>query len=83
MRKTLKVVVVKNFGGGSNELNVLKYLIRSGRAHGSCLGVGAALERVDLYVGNGLEEGQRMLARAGAEMLQRTSKRVQVLVHNP
>lgn len=75
--------MVKNFGGGSNELNVLKYLIRSGRGQGSGRGVGAVLERVDLYLANGLEEGLRMVALAGAEILQRTSKRVQVLVHNP
>ncbi|CAA0409855.1 unnamed protein product [Arabidopsis thaliana] len=73
LRKTLKVVVIRNFCGSSNELNVLRYLIRSAS------GAGDALERVELYVPNGMEESQAMVVFAKAEMLQRTSKHVQVL----
>ncbi|CAH8279695.1 unnamed protein product [Arabidopsis lyrata] len=73
LRKTLKVVVVRDFGGSSNELNVLRYLIRLAS------GGGNALERVELYVPNGMEESQAMVVFAKAEMLQRTSKHVQVL----
>ncbi|KAL1213760.1 putative F-box/LRR-repeat protein [Cardamine amara subsp. amara] len=75
LRKTLKVITVKNFGGGSNELNILRYLIRSG---GGC----GVLERVEIYMRNTSKENQRMTTLARAAMLQRTSGRVQVLVHN-
>ncbi|ESQ42978.1 hypothetical protein EUTSA_v10015513mg [Eutrema salsugineum] len=74
MRKTLKTVVVKNFKCGPNELNVLKYLIRSG----SGLGSGPVLEKVEIFVSNGLDESQKMYAYEGAEMLQRISEHVQV-----
>ncbi|CAH8390029.1 unnamed protein product [Eruca vesicaria subsp. sativa] len=75
-RKTLKAVVVRNFIGGPNELNMVKYFILS-----QCEGE-IVLENVELYVSYGLEESQKTVAYAGVEMLQRISKHVQVLVHN-
>ncbi|EOA29379.1 hypothetical protein CARUB_v10025666mg [Capsella rubella] len=52
LRRSLKLVVVRNFGGTVNELNILRYLIREG---GEPRGV---LKRVELYVPDGMEEGE-------------------------
>ncbi|CAH2069933.1 unnamed protein product [Thlaspi arvense] len=68
LMKTLKVVVVKNFVRGRDDLNVLKFLIRSG----------AVLERVELYVPFGVDEDKKRFVDEGAEMLQRSSKHVHV-----
>lgn len=74
--KTLKVVEVRNFGGGLYELQVLQYLIRYGRV----------LERVDFYLSSELEEGQKILARAAADMIgtrfERGSSRLKIFLHN-
>ncbi|KAL1213759.1 putative F-box/LRR-repeat protein [Cardamine amara subsp. amara] len=75
---TLKVVVVRNFTGGKNELYILNFLIGSGRGRRP----GPVLERVELYIQNEMHESQRMVALSKAEMLQSTSGDVQVLVHN-
>lgn len=72
------MVVVRNYSGHFNELNVLKFLIQSRRGHAD----GSMLERVELYMHNSMEESQRMLAHEEAEMLQSISGAVQVLVHN-
>ncbi|CAH2046559.1 unnamed protein product [Thlaspi arvense] len=68
LMKTLKVVVVRNFVRGRNDLNVLKYLIR----------YGTVLERVELYLPYGVDEDKKKFANEGAEMLQRSSKHVHV-----
>ncbi|CAF2121635.1 hypothetical protein IGI04_009949 [Brassica rapa subsp. trilocularis] len=72
-RETLKAVVVKNFAGGENELHIVKFFIQSECEH---------LERVELYMPFDLDEGRKMFANAKSEMLQRSSNRVQVVVHN-
>ncbi|CAH8363489.1 unnamed protein product [Eruca vesicaria subsp. sativa] len=69
LRETLKTLVVKNFGGGANELNIMKYFIRSG-----C----ECLERVELYMPFDLDTNRKMFANARSEMLQRSSKDVHV-----
>lgn len=77
--KTLKTVVVRNYSGRFNELNVLKFLIQSRSGHAD----GTMLETMELYMHNRMGESQRMLAHEGADMLQSISGAVQVLVHNP
>ncbi|CAF2088908.1 unnamed protein product [Brassica rapa] len=71
-RETLKAVAVKNFFGGSKELHIVKFFIRG------C----ERLERVELYMPFDLDKGRKRLAYAKSEMLQRSSNRVQVVVHN-
>ena len=73
LRETLKAVLVKNFTGGANELHIVKFFIQSECEH---------LERVELYMPFDLDEGRKMFANAKSEMLQRSSNRVQVVVHN-
>ncbi|EOA32480.1 hypothetical protein CARUB_v10015759mg [Capsella rubella] len=65
LEKTLKVVKVKNFTGGFNELQVLQYLIRTG----------CVLERVDLYEAKGLNPNQKSLVMAGVEKAQKNFKK--------
>ncbi|KAL1215783.1 F-box protein [Cardamine amara subsp. amara] len=77
VEKTLKVVKVKNFCGGSNELQVLSYLIRTG----------CVMERVDLYEAQGLlNHDQKKLVLAGAEEVQwkfkRASRHLQITLYN-
>lgn len=76
LKKTLKVVELRNFTGGSYEVKVLQFLIRYGRV----------LERVDLYLPCGVKESQRLLARAAAEKVGTTfaaaSERLRIFFHN-
>lgn len=76
LKSTLKVVEVRSFSGGLRECQVLQYLIRYGRV----------LERVDLYLSSELEEGQKILARAAAQMIgtkfAKGSSRLTILLHN-
>ncbi|CAH8363462.1 unnamed protein product [Eruca vesicaria subsp. sativa] len=73
LRETLKTLVLKNFGGGANELNIVKYFIRSGCER---------LERVELYMPFDLDTNRKMFANARSEMLQRSSKDVHSLRKN-
>ncbi|EOA28545.1 hypothetical protein CARUB_v10024777mg [Capsella rubella] len=73
IRRSLKLVVVRNFGGTVNELNILRYLIREGSEPRG------VLKRVELYVPDGMEEGEATVLSAKAKMLQSISKHVQVL----
>ncbi|KAG2325391.1 hypothetical protein Bca4012_039885 [Brassica carinata] len=59
LKETLKVVEVRNFTGGTYELVMLRYLIRSGRV----------LERVDLYLPVGTSESEKTLVRATMKTL--------------
>ncbi|AEE33388.1 F-box family protein [Arabidopsis thaliana] len=81
--KTLKVVVVRNFTGRFGELNVLKFLIQSGRGRWPGREHGPMLERVELYMDSSMAESQKELADDGAMMLQSISGDVQVLVYDP
>ncbi|CAF2264196.1 BnaA04g27260D [Brassica napus] len=54
LKKTLKVVQVRNFTGSMYELILLRYLIRSARV----------LERVDLYLPVGASESEKSSVRA-------------------
>lgn len=76
VEKTLKVVKVKNFCGGSNELQVLNYLIRTG----------CVMERVDLYEAKELNHNQKKLVLAGAEEVQlkfkRASRHLQITLYS-
>ncbi|XP_010431599.1 PREDICTED: F-box protein At3g62230-like [Camelina sativa] len=75
LKKTLKVVELKNFTGGSYELHVLEFLIRFGRV----------LERVDLYLPNELEESQKLLASAEAQKVrtfEKASEHLSIILHN-
>lgn len=72
LRETLTAVVVKNFTGGA-ELNIVRYLLRSGSER---------LERVELYMPFDLDNNRKMFASARSEMLQRSSEHVRVRVHN-
>ncbi|KAJ4869869.1 F-box family protein [Raphanus sativus] len=75
LERTLKVVKIKNFRGGSNELHVLKYLIRRG----------LVMERLDLYEAKGLDEDQKRLVVTAAEEVQknveRGSKHLRITLH--
>lgn len=81
--KTLKVVVMRNFRGRFGELNVLKFLIQSGRGRWPGREHGPMLERVELYMHSSMAESQKELADDGAAMLQSISGHVQVIVHDP
>ncbi|CAH8256711.1 unnamed protein product [Arabidopsis lyrata] len=81
--KTLKVVVVRNFRGRFGELNVLKFLIQSGRGRWPGREHGPMLERVELYMHSSMAESQKELADDGAAMLQSISGHVQIIVHDP
>lgn len=76
LERTLKLVKIKNFRGGSNELHVLKYLIRSG----------LVMEQLDLYEAKGLNDDQRRLVLTAAEEFQknveRGSRHLRVTLHN-
>ncbi|XP_010474441.1 PREDICTED: F-box protein At3g62230-like [Camelina sativa] len=75
LKKTLKVVELKNFTGGLYELHVLEFLIWCGRV----------LERVDLYLANGLEQGQKDLASAEAQKIrtfEKASEHLSITIHN-
>ena len=72
----LKAVVMKNFVGGLNELNVMMYFVRSGceREH--------VLENIKLYVAYGLEETQKIFAYTGVECCSEVQSMFKFLVHN-
>ncbi|KAF8116887.1 hypothetical protein N665_0014s0147 [Sinapis alba] len=72
MRKSLKHVVVKNFVGEANELNILRYLIRCGCESEH------VLERVELYMPFDLDKRRKKFAYDRSEMLQRSSEHVRV-----
>ncbi|KAL0843808.1 hypothetical protein Bca101_017054 [Brassica carinata] len=72
LRETLQTVVVKNYVGGA-ELNIVRYLLRSGSER---------LERVELYMPFDLDDSRKLYANARSEMLQRSSEHVRVCVHN-
>ncbi|XP_013632896.1 PREDICTED: F-box protein At3g62230 [Brassica oleracea var. oleracea] len=76
LKKTLKVVEVRNFSGGTYELIVLRYLIRSGRV----------LERVDLYLPVGTSESEKSSVRATMSTLGdegvASSKRLRIRQHD-
>ncbi|CAE6073844.1 unnamed protein product [Arabidopsis arenosa] len=74
LRRTLKILVVRGFCNSSNEFYLLNYLVRPEH--------GYALERVELYMPTWLKETERQWAHFGAAMLQSTSNRVQVILHN-
>ncbi|EOA28525.1 hypothetical protein CARUB_v10024741mg [Capsella rubella] len=73
--ETLKNVEIWNFGAGTHELQVLKYLI----------GLCRELERVDLYMPLGHSESQMESIRAAAELVgetfDRASDRLTVYLH--
>ncbi|KAL1221322.1 F-box protein [Cardamine amara subsp. amara] len=75
LKGTLKVVELRNFTGGLNELNVLEFLIRCGRV----------LERVDLYLPHGMEDSQKLKARVAAVTVSTTfktpSKRLSIFLY--
>ncbi|KAF8098407.1 hypothetical protein N665_0268s0075 [Sinapis alba] len=75
LERTLKVVEVKNFRGGSNEVHVLHYLIRKG----------CVMERLDLYEAKGLNDDQRSLVVIAVEEVQknfeRGSKHLRITLH--
>ncbi|KAF3595730.1 hypothetical protein DY000_02027863 [Brassica cretica] len=75
LERTLKLVKIKNFRGGSNELHVLKYLIRRG----------LVMEQLDLYEAKGLNDDQRRLVLTAAEEVQknvgRGSKHLRITLH--
>lgn len=81
--KTLKVVIMRNFRGRFGELNVLKFLIQSGRGRWPGREHGPMLERVELYMHSSMAESQKELADDGAAMLQSISGHVQIIVHDP
>lgn len=83
MRKTLKVVVVRNFGGSSNELDVLLYLIRSGRGSGPDRGRGTVLKLIEIYLPNELDNTRLESLRFRAERVKQIARPIQVLVHDP
>ncbi|KAL0843810.1 hypothetical protein Bca101_017056 [Brassica carinata] len=68
LRETLQTVVVKNYVGGA-ELNIVRYLLRSGSER---------LERVELYMPFDLDDSRKLYANARSEMLQRSSEHVRV-----
>ncbi|KAF8080907.1 hypothetical protein N665_0915s0007 [Sinapis alba] len=76
LKKTLKVVEVRNFTRGTYELNVLRYLVRSSRV----------LERVDLYLPVGTSKREKILAHASMRTLGdegvATSKRLWIRQHD-
>ncbi|CAE6073860.1 unnamed protein product [Arabidopsis arenosa] len=74
LRRTLKILVVKGFCSSWNEFYLLNYFVQP--AHGY------ALERVELYMPTWLKETPKQWAHYGAAMLQSTSNRVQVILHN-
>ncbi|KAG7559289.1 F-box domain [Arabidopsis thaliana x Arabidopsis arenosa] len=74
LRRTLKILVVRGFCNSWNEFYLLNYLVRPEN--------GYALERVELYMPTWLKGTQRQWAHFGAAMLQSTSNRVQVVLHN-
>ncbi|CAN8327409.1 unnamed protein product [Cochlearia groenlandica] len=65
LEKTLKVVKVKNFRGGSNELHVFKYLVRNG----------CVMDRVEIYEAVGLNHKQHRLVLAAREEIQKYPKK--------
>ncbi|CAA7022721.1 unnamed protein product [Microthlaspi erraticum] len=81
--KTLKVVVVRNFCGGSNELDVLMFFIRSGRGSGSDRERGDVLELIEIYLPNELDKTRLKSLRFRAERVQHIARPIQVLVHDP
>ncbi|ESQ43849.1 hypothetical protein EUTSA_v10005956mg [Eutrema salsugineum] len=75
LKKTLKVVEVRNFTGGAYELQILKFLIR----------LGLVLERVDLYLPVGTLEAHKTLARATVRKLcksEASSNRLCIRLHD-
>ncbi|VVA97212.1 unnamed protein product [Arabis nemorensis] len=64
LKKTLKVVELRNFRGGLYEVYVLQFLIRCG----------LVLERVELYLPIGVVESQRTSAFVVAESLWKVTK---------
>ncbi|EOA25698.1 hypothetical protein CARUB_v10019051mg [Capsella rubella] len=74
LRRTLKVLVVRPFCGSWIERHLLAYFVWP--EHGD------VLERVELYLPTWLNETQRMWARFGADSLQSTSNRVNVILYN-
>jgi len=73
LRRTLKILVVRGFCNSWNEFYLLNYLVLPEH--------GFALERVELYLPP-LQEMPRQWAYHGAAMLQKTSNRVQVILHS-
>lgn len=75
LERTLKVVKVKNFRGSSNELHVLKYLIRRG----------LVMEQLDLYEAKRLNDDQTRLVLTAAEEVhknvERGSKHLRITLH--
>ncbi|CAG7885077.1 unnamed protein product [Brassica rapa] len=65
LERTLKLVKIKNFRGGPNELHVLKYLMRRG----------LVMEQLDLYEAKGLNDDQRRLVLTAAEEVQKNVER--------
>ncbi|ESQ42983.1 hypothetical protein EUTSA_v10015702mg [Eutrema salsugineum] len=75
--KTLKAVVFKKFTGSLDQLHMLNFLVRTGS------GWVRSLERVDLYMPNGLEKDEMRVAREGATMLQRKTNLARIILHSP
>ncbi|CAL9248060.1 unnamed protein product [Arabidopsis halleri] len=74
LRRTLKTLVVKGFCSSWNEFYLLNYFVQPEH--------GYALERVELYMPTWLKETPKQWAHYGAAMLQSTSNRVQVILHD-
>ncbi|CAN8248273.1 unnamed protein product [Cochlearia groenlandica] len=64
--KNLKVVIVKNFSGKYNEVNVLKTFI--GSVHGQ-ENQETILDKIEIFMKKGMEESRKVLAYEAAEML--------------
>lgn len=76
LKKSLKYLEFWNFSGDKFELHLLMYLFRYGRV----------LERVDLYLPDGVSETDKVIARAAAQIVgtkfEKVSKRLSIYLHD-
>lgn len=76
LRTSLKVVVVRNYDGGVFQLDMLKYLARTGKR------LVRVLQKVEIYLRKGMDPNRMAVANAETEILKAYSKRAKVIVHN-
>ncbi|ESQ42980.1 hypothetical protein EUTSA_v10015855mg [Eutrema salsugineum] len=72
LRRTLKVVVCKNFIGDFDQLQLLQYLIRTGDL----------LERVDVYVPDAVMKLGEWWVRDQVMTLEKTTNRAKIILHS-